>query len=138
MGAGSLVVSDAPREDAAQMALVEDADAIQPLAANRSAGSPSAAGESLPCGATDGSLLIPAFRSAHKNGIQDGADISPRFPWHGAIEALRAKLQPRPLGFADPLEEPVNQSSIESISARLHLDNDRAIEIDVSQLLRLG
>ena len=52
-------------------------------------------------------------------------------------KALRAKLQRRPL-VTDPLEEPSNQSSIESVSARLHLDNDRANEIDLSQLLRLG
>ena len=35
MGAGSLVVIDVRREDAAQMALVEDDDVIQTLAANR-------------------------------------------------------------------------------------------------------
>ena len=35
MSAGSLVVIDVPRGDAAQMALVEDDDVIQTLAANR-------------------------------------------------------------------------------------------------------
>ena len=35
MGAGSLVVIDIRRGDAAQMALVEDHDVIQTLAANR-------------------------------------------------------------------------------------------------------
>jgi hypothetical protein len=71
---------------------------------------------------------ISLARLLSKQGHHDEARW---LAWHRAIEALPAKLQPRPLGFADPLEEPSNQSSIESVSARLHLDNDRSDEIDV-------